>query len=88
MSDWSGLFGGLGVVCLLAGFVWVVLAGFGEKLEWGLGLLFFSGIAYPLFLIFHWRTAKPTLMLKHIGFGLILLAAHSDSSPASLDADY
>ncbi|HYV45054.1 MAG TPA: hypothetical protein VFA20_09345 [Myxococcaceae bacterium] len=43
---------------LLIGYVWMLVAAYRVSLGWFLGVLLFSGVCAPLFLIMRWDEAK------------------------------
>lgn len=72
----------LGLLLILAGYVWLVMQAFGRSLFWGIGSLL-----PPLALVFmlrHWARARHALALGALGciplvVGLTLLAAHDSA---------
>lgn len=76
-----------GLLLILTGLVWLVMRAFSTSLLWGVGSLL-----APMTLIFivrHWRVARPPLVLGGLGFiplivGLTLLASHDPQRISSL----
>ncbi len=68
-----------GLLLILAGLVWLVMRAFATSLLWG-----WASFLPPLTLLYvlrHWRSARPALVLAGLGFiplvvGLTLLASH------------
>lgn len=70
----------LGLVLLVIGGIWFILAAFREGILWGLGVLFVPFVSL-IFLILGWPEAKRPFFLQLTGLGLILLAALALSAP-------
>ena len=72
----------LGLLLILAGYVWLVMQAFGRSLFWGL-----ASLVPPLALVFmlrHWMQARSSVMLGGLGciplvVGLTLLAVHDSA---------
>lgn len=73
----------LGLVLLVIGGIWFIIAAFKEGLLWGLGVLFVPFVSL-VFLILGWPEAKRPFFLQLAGVGLILLAALALSAPFPL----
>ena len=73
----------LGLVLLVIGGIWFIIAAFKEGLLWGLGVLFVPFVSLG-FLILGWPEAKRPFFLQLAGFGLILLAMLALSAPFPL----
>jgi hypothetical protein len=63
-----------GLLLLVVGVLAFVLAAFREGLLWGLGVIFLPPLSL-VFLIVHWRRAKPAVILELWGVALVLLGA-------------
>lgn len=62
-----------GIVLLLVGGLFFLIAAFRESLLWGLGVLFLPVVPL-IFLIVHWHRAKGPFFLQLYGLGFVLLA--------------
>lgn len=60
----------LGLLLMLLGFFWFVVAAFNTSVLWGVGVLLFPILQFA-FLLIHWRRAKDPLMLQIWGFGIV-----------------
>lgn len=67
IAMWAGL------LLLLVGGLFFLIAAFRESLLWGLGVLFLP-IVPLIFLIVHWQRAKGPFFLQLYGVGFVLLA--------------
>ncbi len=63
----------VGIVLLLVGGLFFIVAAFRESLLWGLGVMFLP-IVPLIFLIVHWHRAKGPFFLQLYGIGFVLLA--------------
>ncbi len=70
----------LGLVLLVIGGIWFVIAAFREGILWGLGVLFVPFVSL-IFLVLGWPEAKRPFFLQLAGLGVILLAALVLSAP-------
>ena len=73
----------LGLVLLVIGGIWFIIAAFKEGILWGLGVLFVPFVSL-VFLILGWPEAKRPFFLQLTGIGLIVLAALVLSAPFPL----
>ncbi len=61
----------VGLLLVLFGALSFLFAAFREGVLWGLGVLFLPPLAL-VFLVVHWRHAKPGFVLKLWGLGILL----------------
>jgi hypothetical protein len=62
----------LGLLAVLVGTIVFVIAAFRESLLWGLGVVFVPPL-WLVFLIVHWRAAKPALVIELWGLAFFML---------------
>jgi len=65
----------LGMIAILVGAIWLIVAAFQESPVWGLAVLFFHGIASFIFLILHPEQAWRPVALEVVGVVLVMLGA-------------
>lgn len=70
----------LGLVLLVIGGIWFIIAAFREGILWGLGVLFIPFVSL-IFLVLGWPEAKRPFFLQLAGLGFILVAALALSAP-------
>ncbi len=70
----------LGLVLLVIGGIWFVIAAFREGILWGLGVLFVPFVSL-IFLVLGWPEAKRPFFLQLVGLGFILVAMLALSAP-------
>lgn len=69
----------LGIVLLLVGGLFFLVAAFRESILWGLAVMFLPVVPL-IFLIVHWHRAKGPFFLQLYGLGFVLLAVFAMSA--------
>ncbi|HEU0036975.1 MAG TPA: hypothetical protein VFQ53_40470 [Kofleriaceae bacterium] len=64
----------LGLVLILLGGLFFVIAAFRESILWGLGVLFVPFVSL-VFLVLNWSRAKNSFFLQLYGIGAIIVAS-------------
>jgi hypothetical protein len=72
-----------GIALAIAGFVWLLVAAFRQRVLWGLGACLL--LPLPFFIIFHWRKAFRPLMVLLAGWATVGAAAGLARFAVSID---
>jgi hypothetical protein len=72
-----------GIVLAVAGFGWLLIAAFRQKVLWGLGALLL--LPLPFFVIYHWRKALKPLIVLGTGWAAVGAAVGLAAFAASID---
>jgi hypothetical protein len=63
-----------GMLLLVVGGLFLLIAGFRESVLWGLGMLFLPFVSL-IFLVLHWGRAKNSFFLQLYGIGFLIVGA-------------
>lgn len=64
----------IGLVLMVVGAIWFLVAAFQEGILWGLGVLLLP-VVWIVFLVLHWGRAKDPFFLQLYGIAAVLLGA-------------
>ena len=64
----------IGVLCILIGWILLVVEAFHTSVLWGLGTLFIKPVTL-IYAIVHWDRAKSAAVIFFTGYGIVLVGA-------------
>jgi hypothetical protein len=64
----------LGIILILIGIIWMLIAAFKTSMLWGFGCLLIAPV-FLLFMVFNWDVAKKPFFLYLFGFALVFIGS-------------